>query len=1415
MDLNTFLSYILDPASRLTASPEPATEEASGNGLGFVLLGSSYGDESSDLGFQPLGADDADIATAEPAEEVADLWFGRYLLTKLFGDCREAQPLGGSGALFAAIQPAGLAALLPKKVAYWDRKSLSDGSAKRVVLIEFGQRIAEPEPGMPSHEFRVLPPLTGTELLRDAGRIFAEIGRQGRLEDALERISSAVLEAMRVNPASAHTLLQPMPPHDVLCVISIRDDREEGAPALLSFATHDKETNGLETFYLREESCRWDDFHARQYLTALYTRCFAGLAGPDWHLAFTRSDERDFAAALQKTCTETPDDTEKVHDSLKALINLLAKSYGHAVDPSLGNPLDAKAFDHDIGVDPKHPALVNPIPAVTLRDSNQRLLGYILYALKDKAAAATLRESLRKHNRFHNVLVVYPASTGTDGVAEVNVELWQGNLPLVGKLRKGQGHKGAAEIVNLLSRFFVVSRAKVKDPEELAKELAFRARYLRRVAVDQLETEPNGTLHQLFAAFKTKLVQGQKPEEFADAFAQTLTYSLLTARWIAATEKDGVAERFTRTTAKKHLTHGSHFLSEMFNAALASPMAGQQTRLDWLIDDVADLLDRLDIKRVFRDEVEESAPQRKKDQIIHFYEPFLKEYDPEIKRQRGVFYTPWQVVSYIVRSVHEVLQTEFGLEDGLADVATWGEMAARIEGLKIPAPCGEGDRFVTILDPATGTGTFLVECVEVICSTMKAKWRGLGWGEAEVAEAWNAYVPKHLIPRLHGFELLVAPYAVAHLKLRMKLAETGYLAGFGERLHVYLTNSLEPQGAAGNPKIANLFMTLALEAQAVNTVKAQKHFTVVIGNPPYSVSSWNTGTWITGLTEDYKRTVRAEESQIQSLSNDYIKFLRLGQWLVERAGVGLLGMITGHGYLQGTQPRDMRQHLSRTFDYTHCLDLHGSIRRAGTDDLDDEPVFQIMTGVAIIVGIRKTPHKPIGRTSLGSLTGNLRKKFRRLADSSAGGAADQAGPHTPVPPYYLFAPSATAQNVEEEYFACPDLPAIFGTGDRQKDKEVHWATGFSSRQDSLAVAFTELELSQSLTRLATSDSMASLQKECPVCTTKHWDYESAKRFVNSGEWRKHVVLAAYRPFDLRWIVAHKLLVTELREQVMSQLVRPGIDNIGLVTSRAVNDLVFAHTFVTEGPVDKIFISSKTSTNAYVFPLYFSNNDMYGGHRRANFSRVYARGLAKRLGARVDPESGLPIGLAGVDIFHYIYAILNSPDFRERYGEFLKQDFPRIPQTSNMNLFRSLAKLGGELIEYHLLRSIDGHSGSAACIGGADPEVDKIGFDKGGIWLNKAQTTGFHPVPENVWNFHIGGYQVCEKWLKDRKGRTLTPDDITHYQKIITAITETIRIMTEIDAVIEAHGGWPAAFLTTGTPGTTAPATDTAAGGGDN
>ena len=919
-------------------------------------------------------------------------------------------------------------------------------------------------PTRPHHTLLIEANLTHRELLAIPAFRSRQLAHLDIAEDAVARLVAEALEGFQRGAEGLDASALKGQKHETLCIVSIIDGREEHAGRIACFGTFNAKTEGLETFFLTRPSSTWDRAEARERLSLIYERQFKKLGEASWQEACTATDERKQAEKLLEVCTKKNVVEKEIQESILDLLDTIARGFGLRKKPNVQRRLQAFPLpsEHDIGIDSEERESkyggTNPFSGVTLRDDHSRLLGYIVYPLKTKAQAEKLRQHLEKHNRFHNVLVVYPDAN------QASIELWQGREQLTGKLRKGQSHKDAADVVNLLSRFFVVSKAKVRNPAELAHELAYRARYLRRLALRQLEDEPEkGPLRDLYNAFKVALVHDQKEDEFADAFAQTITYGLLTARWLGNDQLATTGDRFTRQSALKYLPAVSPFLNDLFKSALSLKLDEHRGRLLWLVDDVADLLDRIDVTYVFGtgDKGSDSAT----DPVIHFYEPFLAAYDSKQKIQRGVFFTPRPVVSYIVRSVHDLLQKEFGLEDGLASTDTWGDVAKRIRGLKTPGGTKPSDPFVCVLDPATGTGTFLYECIEVIERTMKERWcRELGtssWQDDRVAFRWNQYVADHLLRRLYGFELMMASYSVAHLKLSFKLAETGYSIKDADRLHIYLTNTLEPPSASPNPQLANLFVTLANEAQQVSSIKEKKRFSVVIGNPPYAGHSRNNEIrWIVDAVKDFTRDEPSLQGPGQGkwLQDDYVKFLRISQHMLTTTNAGILAMITNHRYLTNRTFRGMRRLWRNQFSLTRILDLHGNRVVHEVSSLGhDDNVCDIEQGVAIGIFAKGgiTPSS-IGFHELwGSRTTATKDgKYDILASSSAITTAWEE--LTPRAPDWLFSPrEEVAEDIRSEFesgIKMLDLmPGALGPNGKPQ-------SGLATMHDGFALSFTAAEV---------------------------------------------------------------------------------------------------------------------------------------------------------------------------------------------------------------------------------------------------------------------------------------------------------------------------------------------------------------------
>jgi len=1272
---------------------------------------------------------------------------------------------------------------LPDLVYYWPR---TDDRPYQTLLFELDQ--------------------SGTDILKTS--LFKPSEKQQLLEDALSRFLQHTLRGFEKGGEKRTASTRRGKQSETMCIVSVHDDREteNGKVNLVCFGTQNASNGSLESFHIREEAKYWEPQLRDDHLSRLYDRHFKNLASEKWQNAFISPEERKLARKLLDTCIDNKVNEHDIEQSVVDLLEEIARSYGlRRKGGKAGKRLKSFALpkDHDIACDSESTLDgKNPFKGMALCDERSRLLGYIIYCLDEKQDAEQLRGYLQDNNRFHNVLVIYP-----DG-DQANLELWQGKTVLSGKLIKSDTqYSGEGEVVNLLSRFFVVSKAKVKNPAELAQELAYRARFLRKLAIKELDdTKEEGPLRDLYKAFKKTLVHDQTEEEFADAFSQTLTYGLLTSRWMGSENLAQTGERFSRQNALKYLPTTSNFLGDLFETSLSLKLNEHRGRLLWLVDDIANLLDRIDVKYIFgagdKDSDEVTDP------VIHFYEPFLAEYDKSLKDKRGVFFTPRPVVSFIVRSVHELLQEKFGLEDGLASSDTWGDIQKRFPNLKLPVGVKEEDPFVCILDPSTGTGTFLYECIGLIEKTMKTKWCSelsiKKWDSYEIIERWREYVNKYLFRRIYGYELMMASYSIAHLKLVFKMAETGYSPKDIEHLNVYLTNSLE-QPVKKKALLPGFTSALAKEAQEVSEIKNNIKFTVIVGNPPYAGVSANMSVAL-DLIEPYKFVDGKPLAERKHwLHDDYVKFIRLAQVIIKRSEIGVIGYITNHGFLDNSTFRGMRQDLMNTFSSIRVLDLNGSVKKKDKKNKNeiDENVFDIEQGVAIGLFHRDPEQQYSAKVYHESLIGSRQEKYKYMEK-----CVSKYTKIHPSSPYYFFI--LRNETHREEYDNLQSIKSIFQI----------FSTGVQTSRDHLVVANSREELVERVERFININKTDDeVRKEFfpnksvakyKAGDTRQWDLSDARKILqNDSQWKNLITDCLYRPFDIRQILYSSQMVDWPRPKVMGHMLAGS--NRALLLPRQLASEGFYHAFVAKNIAEMCVISTKTKEQNNVFPLYlYSQKEPLGfdfnqnkDPRTPNFNPSFLKTLALQLKIQSSSIEDLLESLSAESIFNYIYSILHSLSYRKRYAEFLKIDFPRIPLPSNIKLFKLLSEIGENLVSLHLLE-LRKFNFITTFTGLSHPEVKSVGWFNDGIWIDypankkgqprKPGKSGFLGVPEEVWNFQIGGYQVCDKWLKDRKGRLLTTEDIEHYQKIIVVVSETIRFQTEIEDVINKHGGWPNAFV---------------------
>jgi predicted helicase len=929
-----------------------------------------------------------------------------------------------------------------------------------------------------------------------------------------------------------------------------------------------------------------------------------------------------------------------------------------------------------------------------------------------------------------------------------------------GKLRTEA--EGAQQLAELLQSFFAENIPVISRPKELAVRMAALARMIRSIIRKTFSEEgEHGTLHEQMEGFRKVLLHDLTAEQFGDMYAQTICYGLFAARC------NHTGGHFSRTNAAYELPKTNPFLREMF-AHIAGPTLDD--RIVWAVDNLAELLNRADIVAILEDF---GHATRQHDPVVHFYETFLGAYDPRMREARGVYYTPEPVVSYIVRSVDAILKNDFKLKEGLAD-------ASKVK-LTRPKKQGKGTETiethkVQILDPATGTGTFLWSVIGQIFQSFAAN-KGM----------WPGYVRENLLPRLYGFELLMAPYAVAHMKLDLLLRDTGYDFSSDERLRVFLTNTLEEaHEMTGLPLFTQ---ELAKEANSANQVKKETPVMVVLGNPPYSGHSENKGAWISGLMEEYKKSPELKKpGQAKWLSDDYVKFIRFAQWRIEQTGYGILAFVTNHGYLDNPTFCDMRQSLMQSFDDIYLLDLHGNSKKKekAQDGGKDENVFDIQQGVAVGLFVKrgKAQNKPM-QVFHADLYGTREVKYAGLSEYDY--TTTQWKTLLPKAPFYLFVPQDEA--VREEYSKCWHIPKIFSlNGDP--------APGIVTTHDDFAISWSRDEAIDKVERLLATTNEAEARLLFTLCSQDQWSYVRAKDELTDNTWRNQAHEILYRPFDTRWTIYNRNVAVHRRERVMRQMLAGS--NFALATTRLTKDKW--DVSVCKNIIGHKALSAYDPT--YLFPLYLyvtERTDLFDNARlgtapaarRANLAPEFIADFSERLKLDFVPDGcgDLKKTYGPEDVFHYAYAVFYSPTYRSRYAEFLKIDFPRLPLTSNVEVFRSLCALGKELVGLHLMEHLPkletrypiAGDNTVGNLHYTEPEADMPGR----VWIN--QTQYFDNVPPEVWSYHIGGYQVCQKWLKDRKGRQLSYDDLTHYRGIVAALARTVELQAAID---DAIGEWP-------------------------
>lgn len=955
----------------------------------------------------------------------------------------------------------------------------------------------------------------------------------------------------------------------------------------------------------------------------------------------------------------------------------------------------------------------------------------------------------------------------------------------------------SADFEQFLARFLEGRSFSTRTPKQLALALAKKTQFLSKQVEEAIdENDKNADLTKLKETFEKTLIQNIKPHQFSNMVAETMAYSL----FLAALEHThrGNGSDLTLTNAIDYLPTNVPILADLYS--LIKKVASTIPNISEAAQLLVDQLNASEIERI-RQKLVDHKPGE--DPVIQFYEPFLKEYDPEEKKDRGVFYTPKPVVDYIIRSVDWILKNKFNKEKGLADHS------------------------VHILDPATGTGTFLMSAIQEIHKSVKEENNSLG--EEMVTREFNKIVLEHILKHFYGFELLVAPYAIAHLKLTLEVERLGFDFSQtkndnepdNDRFKIYLANTLDDprgdkdsKGGVGEYE-SWLFRSIPEESKAARKVKNEVPILVITGNPPYSnFGQMNQGEWILNLLKEYKKGLN--EKKI-NLDDDFIKFIRFAQWKLEQTGQGIFAMITSNTFIDGITHRQMRRSLLDTFDEIYIYNLHGNNRKheISPDGTEDENVFLIKTGVSINILIKYPTKKSDTTVKFADLWGLRNHKFdvllRQKFEETDWQIIDVEGFNK------KFSETKWGINFDGDlnFFVQKEANMMVEYGNYWGITEIFssFNSGIITRNDSATIHF-EKETTQNIIDDYINLSTNELRKKYNIKDGKSWTLEDAKKDVIENRSVNEITPILYRPFDIRFTLFTKKSGGFLNRpiyDVMRNMIHP---NLALLSKRqSVKE--FSYLLVSNLICESCVFESAYANNS-VFPLYIYKDataklslldvEEHDKTREPNLSPKFIKEFSERLELKFisDGQGDLETTFGPEDVLYFSYAVFHSPSYRSRYAEQLKIDFPRLPITFEKKIFQDLVKKGNELVNLHLLGENPFDKSNTILDkpekwGGIKPVTEKrpvidwlvsnYHYDEKSkcVYVNRSQY--FTGVEKETWDFVVGGYPVLETWLKYRKNaeRSLSTEDLKHFMKIVVALRETIRIMQEIDKAIPE---WP-------------------------
>ncbi|EIX1439385.1 DNA methyltransferase [Campylobacter jejuni] len=899
------------------------------------------------------------------------------------------------------------------------------------------------------------------------------------------------------------------------------------------------------------------------------------------------------------------------------------------------------------------------------------------------------------------------------------------------------------ELNELFSIFFSKIPNPINSALDFANHLSLRTRILKD---ELLLSSKNETLLSLFNTFKETLYKELSYEEFRDSFAQTLTYSLFLAKL-----NNDTAKEIDLNNAKKFIPKSFPLIRSM--SGFLDDSFENLENIKWLLEEIINIINHIDITSIIK-ELNKTGEKdlfnrptilsTHKDPYLHFYETFLASYDPKLREVRGVYYTPAPVVIFIINAIDEALKQDFNHKKGLSEAL---------------------DKNITLLDFATGTGTFLLEAFRKALEP--------------ISKNSVNYNPKVLIDKFCGFEFLIAPYTIAHLKISQSFKEEfNSPLNDDESLKIALTNTLYSKSISKEQNDQNTLFTLidlTKEFKKAQKIK-EEQILIITGNPPYSGASSNKGLyedeikisyglepskanlnneqkkWISSYFKEkskqntstfkaiYEKHKLENEKNSKVILDDYVKFIRFAQSKIDSQESGIFAFISNNSFLDNPTFRGMRYSLMQSFDKIYILNLHGDTRKKekAPDGSKDDNVFDIMQGVSINIFIKQNSKAKNTNIYYHDLYGKRKDKYEFLYENDLNSIKWTLVKNNE--PFYLFLPQNN------------DLLEEYNKGISVKDIFMLSSVGIASSKDAILISTNNKKLEQQV-----------------------------YNFYNEFD-KKYIKEIAYKPFDTQKIYYDIKKVERPRIDIMEHFL--GYENIGLIYDRGTNLKEISNLFISSKVIDKHLVGA----NSYVSPLYLypttrskkflekenpNFNEENFTSKIENFKESFRTFIDELYKEKFSPE----------DILGYIYAVLFHKIYREKYLDFLKIDFPKIPFTKDKNTFKNLSKLGLKLVNLHLLKNdeLDFNVGEALFkdIKNKNFKIQKIKYNKDVKELFINESLYFNKVSPEIYEFKIGGYAVLDKYLKSHKEEDI---DHKHFTLIIQTLDETLTIQDEISKI---------------------------------